>query len=99
VDQIKQHPFFKDVEWSNLPNMKPLFVPKLESEYDTTYFEGVPQDDKENDTPNKKRLYSPAASRRKTKFSQRSFSVSFVRVQFTIDDTCQLPHDKCHNLY
>jgi hypothetical protein len=73
---MKQHAFFSDIDWCNLPDTKPLFVPKLENEYDTSYFEGVPQDDKENDTPNTKRLYSPAASRRKTKFSQRSFSVS-----------------------
>jgi hypothetical protein len=81
IDQLKQHPFFKVIDWSNLLLTKPLFVPKLESDSDTIYFDGVPQDDKENNIPNSDRLYSPAASRRKSKFSQqKSFSVSF--------DTC-----------
>ena len=38
-DEIKRHPFFKDVNWNNIRNSKAPFIPELKNEYDTKYFE------------------------------------------------------------
>ncbi len=39
-EEIKSHPFFKDVDWDNIRNtMKPPFIPEIENDYDTKYFE------------------------------------------------------------
>ena len=40
ADEIKQHPFFKGIDWENIrTNMKPPFIPAIENDYDTKYFE------------------------------------------------------------
>jgi len=39
IEVIKRHPFFKGIEWDNLRNFTPLFVPKLENECDVSYFD------------------------------------------------------------
>ena len=39
VSEIKNHPFFKDIDWENIRNMKPPFIPKIKNSYDTKYFE------------------------------------------------------------
>ena len=40
ADEIKAHPFFKGIDWENIrTTMKPPFIPELENEYDTKYFE------------------------------------------------------------
>ena len=39
VEEIKAHPFFKKVDWKNIRNTKAPFIPKLENDYDTKYFE------------------------------------------------------------
>jgi len=39
IDEIKRHPFFAGLQWDNLQNETPLFVPKLKHEADTSYFE------------------------------------------------------------
>ena len=38
ADEIKQHPFFGDIDWDNVRKMKAPFIPLLDSEYDTKYF-------------------------------------------------------------
>lgn len=38
ADEIKQHPFFGDIDWDNVRKMKAPFIPLLNSEYDTKYF-------------------------------------------------------------
>jgi len=38
IQEIMQHPFFKDIDWDNIRNMTPPFVPNLENIHDTTYF-------------------------------------------------------------
>ena len=38
-EEIKKHPFFKDVDWENIRNTKAPFIPELKNEYDTKYFE------------------------------------------------------------
>ena len=39
AEEIKQHPFFDDINWDNIRNMKAPFIPYLENEYDTKYFQ------------------------------------------------------------
>ena len=39
AEEIKKHPFFKGIDWDNVRNMKPPFIPILKNEYDTSYFE------------------------------------------------------------
>lgn len=39
ADEIKKHPWFKGVDWTNLKSMKPPFIPNVSSDYDTKYFE------------------------------------------------------------
>ncbi|XP_018113862.1 microtubule-associated serine/threonine-protein kinase 2 isoform X4 [Xenopus laevis] len=37
--EVKQHRFFKDVDWNGLLRQKAEFIPQLESEDDTSYFD------------------------------------------------------------
>ncbi|MBN3283417.1 MAST1 kinase, partial [Polyodon spathula] len=37
--EVKQHPFFKDLDWNSLLRQKAEFIPHLESEEDTSYFD------------------------------------------------------------
>ena len=37
--EIKAHPFFKGVNWLKIKEMKPPFIPQLNSDYDTKYFD------------------------------------------------------------
>ena len=39
AEEIKKHPFFNGVDWDNIRNSKPPFIPILKNEYDTSYFE------------------------------------------------------------
>ena len=40
ADEIKSHPFFKGVDWDNIRDtMKPPFIPDLQNDYDTRYFD------------------------------------------------------------
>lgn len=45
---MKQHPFFTGLDWTGLLRQKAEFIPQLESEDDTSYFDskapGVPED-------------------------------------------------------
>ncbi|CAG7868220.1 unnamed protein product [Brassica rapa] len=36
--EVKQHIFFKDINWDTLPKQKAPFVPETEDAFDTTYF-------------------------------------------------------------
>ena len=45
AEQVKSHPFFKGVDWNNIKKQKPPFIPQLDSDYDTKYFD----DFKENE--------------------------------------------------
>lgn len=37
--QIYQHPFFQDINWKNLLDMKPPFIPAINDPFDAGYFE------------------------------------------------------------
>lgn len=39
AEEIKRHPWFKDVDWNNLKSMKPPFTPRVSSDCDVKYFE------------------------------------------------------------
>ncbi|KAI8816744.1 AGC/NDR protein kinase [Fimicolochytrium jonesii] len=39
--EIKRHPWFRTIDWSELSTIIPPFVPKLAGDTDTTYFENV----------------------------------------------------------
>jgi serine/threonine kinase 38 len=42
ADEIKVHPFFKGIDWENIRNtMKPPFIPEIENDYDTKYFDNT----------------------------------------------------------
>jgi len=41
VSQIKNHPFFKGIDWENIRKQKPPIVPDLESIWDTKYFDDI----------------------------------------------------------
>ena len=38
IQEIKDHPFFNGVNWNNIKEMKPPFIPKVKKDYDTKYF-------------------------------------------------------------
>jgi len=46
-DKVKDHPFFKGFDWTNVRNMKPPFVPKLTTQDDLRYFEILKESPKE----------------------------------------------------
>ena len=39
AEEIKRHPFFRGLDWDNIRNLKAPFIPELENEYDTHYFD------------------------------------------------------------
>ena len=39
AEEIKSHPFFKDLNWENIHNLKAPFIPELKNKYDTHYFD------------------------------------------------------------
>lgn len=39
IDEFRDHPFFKGIEWENISSMKPPFLPELRGPTDTRYFE------------------------------------------------------------
>ena len=38
IKEIKDHPFFNDINWNNVKEIKPPFIPKVKNDYDTKYF-------------------------------------------------------------
>lgn len=41
LDQVKQHPFFRGIDWDHLRERKAPFIPALDSEVDAGYFDDV----------------------------------------------------------
>jgi len=39
MDQVSSHPFFEKTDWTNLRGTTPPFVPSLDSEIDTGYYD------------------------------------------------------------
>ena len=53
ADEIKNHPFFKGLDWNNIRKIKPPFIPKIKYEYDTKYFETFEEKEPFYPTPKK----------------------------------------------
>jgi len=71
ADEIKKHPFFKDVDWDNIRNSKAPFIPELKNEYDTKYFEKFDE-------------VEPFYPKNKNKFKRRD--VEYVGYDFNKDN-------------
>ena len=39
VTRVKDHPFFEDLDWNNLLRQKAEFIPRLQGDEDTSYFD------------------------------------------------------------
>lgn len=70
--QIKQHPFFRGVNWDGLRRIRAPFEPKLQSAVDTTYFpiDEIPQQD------------NSAALRAQTEATQRADEEASMSLPF-----------------
>uniref|UniRef100_W5MME3 non-specific serine/threonine protein kinase n=1 Tax=Lepisosteus oculatus TaxID=7918 RepID=W5MME3_LEPOC len=71
--EVKQHSFFKDLDWNSLLRQKAEFIPHLESEEDTSYFDtrseryhhinSYEEDDTNDDEPVEIRQFSSCSPR------------------------------------
>jgi hypothetical protein len=52
VEDIKRHPFFKNIDWDKIREMESPIIPVLENQYDTRYFDSFDEasDDEEKDS-------------------------------------------------
>lgn len=41
ASEVKQHPFFQGFDWTGLLRQKAEFIPQLEAEDDTSYFDSM----------------------------------------------------------
>ena len=64
-EQIKNHPFFKQVPFENLMKMKPPFIPQLTSDTDSSHFDAI---EAEQDMETKGSQYKPSKATDKTHF-------------------------------
>lgn len=55
---MKQHRFFTDLDWNSLLRQKAEFIPQLESEDDTSYFDSTSSGSREWSEIYNKILYS-----------------------------------------
>ncbi|XP_058864051.1 microtubule-associated serine/threonine-protein kinase 1-like isoform X2 [Acipenser ruthenus] len=87
--EVKQHPFFKDLDWNSLLRQKAEFIPHLESEEDTSYFDtrsdryqhinSYDEDDTNDDEPVEIRQFSSCSPR-------------FSKVYSSMEQLSQLEH-------
>uniref|UniRef100_A0A6Q2ZLB0 non-specific serine/threonine protein kinase n=1 Tax=Esox lucius TaxID=8010 RepID=A0A6Q2ZLB0_ESOLU len=71
--EVKQHPFFIELDWNSVLRQKAEFIPQLESEEDTSYFDtrsdryhhihSYDEDDTNDDEPVEIRRFSSCSSR------------------------------------
>ena len=47
IKEIMQHPFFNNFDWDNIRKNKPPFIPQLDSDFDTKYFDKFEEDKNE----------------------------------------------------
>uniref|UniRef100_F7EAM9 non-specific serine/threonine protein kinase n=1 Tax=Callithrix jacchus TaxID=9483 RepID=F7EAM9_CALJA len=50
ASEVKEHPFFTDLDWTGLLRQKAEFIPQLESEDDTSYFDSKSQGGHQQDS-------------------------------------------------
>jgi len=63
IDDFKNHPFFNQYNWDDILEQSPPFVPKVESDIDTSYFEDAVNNDSstweiDDESSNDKRSFS-----------------------------------------
>jgi len=51
--EIKEHPFFKSIDWDNLRKTKAPMIPQLRSLIDTSYFDDYKEEEEEEDPTEK----------------------------------------------
>ncbi|MCQ2821145.1 MAG: protein kinase [archaeon] len=44
IEQVKNHPFFKGLNWNKVTEMTPPFIPKLKNDWDTSNFDNFEED-------------------------------------------------------
>lgn len=71
ADEIKKHPWFRGVDWKNLKGMKAPFIPKVNSDQDTRYFETI------ND---KTQPFYHAETKRRTVEKVSNIALIFIRI-------------------
>ncbi|KAL0993057.1 hypothetical protein UPYG_G00102690 [Umbra pygmaea] len=87
--EVKQHPFFTDLDWNSVLRQKAEFIPNLESEEDTSYFDtrsdryhhihSYDEDDTNDDEPVEIRRFSSCSPR-------------FSKVYSSMEHLSQLEH-------
>ena len=45
VSEIKAHPFFEGIKWKTIKQTKAPFIPELDSEIDTKYFDNYEEEE------------------------------------------------------
>ncbi|XP_028841683.1 microtubule-associated serine/threonine-protein kinase 1 isoform X3 [Denticeps clupeoides] len=87
--EVKQHPFFTELDWNSVLRQKAEFIPHLESEEDTSYFDtrseryhhvhSYDEDDTNDDEPVEIRRFSSCSPR-------------FSKVYSSMEHLCQVEH-------
>ena len=45
VEEIMKHPFFRGVDWNNIRKTKAPFIPEIQNDYDTKYFDSFQEEE------------------------------------------------------
>lgn len=48
IEDFKKHPFFADIDWDDIRNVKPPYIPEYSSPTDTRNFDLVDEDEANN---------------------------------------------------
>eukprot|EP00800_Vazella_pourtalesii_P016369 TRINITY_DN470_c1_g1_i1.p1 TRINITY_DN470_c1_g1~~TRINITY_DN470_c1_g1_i1.p1 ORF type:complete len:878 (-),score=233.29 TRINITY_DN470_c1_g1_i1:2977-5610(-) len=91
IDLVKTHPFFNGLDWNNLLRIKAEFVPQLEGEYDTSYFDtreerypgDYESDDEDDETPGEPGTQFTTTSARYSKLLEGEDIVDFGDLTIT----------------
>lgn len=106
--EVKAHPFFDEIDWDSLLRQKAEFVPQLDGEDDTSYFdtrsdrynhEGVEEsDDHETDDSSLFGSFSSCSPRYHRVYSRvdKDADSSDGRI-LSSNSSCSLKEDTCHN--
>ena len=79
VEEIKAHPFFAGFDWDNVLKMKPPFIPELESDFDTKYFDKFEENKNEPFYPIQSPLENGLITHAKSKTDNKYFGFTYNR--------------------
>lgn len=71
ISELQNHPFFEGLDWTRLEEEEPPFVPRLENEEDTSYFEA--------NVANKQQVFIPTSALSSPAISTPSSPISTTR--------------------